>query len=115
MPSVAAHSDQPSRPASGGLGLTVTEVLDCADCDKCGFDGTVGMPRCPLEWQDDVKDASYKAYRSVLSFDGQSVINQLQEIPCTRKELMEHLRDSFNTADPHLFCEEWTSAPPPFL
>ena len=39
----------------------------------------------------------------------QETENQLQEIKCTRRQLMEFLRSAYLAADPHLFIEEWTS------
>lgn len=93
--------------ACHAVGYSIAEVRECMDCELCTF--AKAMPLCPLEWQDGAKNASYKAYVPRLAPDGKSVQNELREILCTRKELMLHLKASFEVADPHLFIEEWTS------
>ena len=92
---------------AGTVGLSVEDVRSCADCTKCGFGAS--MPRCPIEWEDGSKSASYKTYRPRLAPDGKTIQNELQQIACSRLEFMEHLRESFDVADPHLFIDEWTT------
>jgi len=88
-------------------GFSVGEVRSCDDCQSCGFD--VGMPHCPIEWQDGARTAIVKDYRPRPTPDGQNIQTELRDIPCTRAELMQHLKKSYNVADPHLFTDEWTS------
>ena len=86
-------------------GYALSEARQCMDCNQCGWDAC--MPHCPVEWKDeDQRVATIKKYVPRLAPDGQSWQNELRDIQCTRIELMEHLRESFRVADPHLFCDE---------
>jgi len=92
---------------AGAARFSVSEVRNCDDCRSCGFD--VSMPRCPIEWENGAKTAVLKDYRPRPAPDGQTIQNELRDIPCSRAELMEHLGASFKVVDPHLFTDEWTS------
>ena len=102
----ALDARQKAERAADMEGYSIQEIRDLLDCTNCGWDAC--MPTCPIEW-DEAKCATFKAYRPRLSANQQSVENELRIIETTRHGLMEHLRDSFNIVDPHIFTDDWTS------
>ena len=92
---------------AGAEGLSIDDVRSCMDCEKCDF--LSSLPHCPVEWEDGPQTYSYKMYMPIVSADGNHTQNELREVKCSRRGLMEHLHRAYTKADPHLFIEEWTS------